>query len=228
MQTEVGGAFSINVGNDVCDVEIVNHIDYDDLRFIIDSLNSGRICDMNNAYDNGLEVLGSGSYGDVYGYKGYAIKKLYGDNNFEKKRCNDIQSMKDLSHLSCIPKLYAIVGGDIIIIERIFGVTVNQYCNEGIDDDSITVDESFVEKWDNALLDVISNGYSPDDLHEHNVMIEFETNRPVLVDLGWFHKHGMHYDTNDKNDLRSNDSYLKANRWAGQVIRDYVDRYASI
>lgn len=212
----------IKVGECFYNVEIVNDINHDDLCTIISTLYD---CSYSDAK---FEFLGSGSYGDVYGYKEYAIKKLFESEEFNHSRCNDIQPLKDLAHLSCIPKLYAIIDDDTIVVERIFGATVDQCCNEGKMLDKITIDESLVEKWDEALLEVISNGYSPDDLHESNVMIEIGTNRPVFVDLGWFYKHNGEYDVNDKNSLKSDKNYYRANQWAGRAIREFAERYASI
>lgn len=225
MGIETSGKFSIRASDKNYKIEIVNHINYDDLSFIVHNIDRIEMGTNRNTF----EKLGEGSYGTVYGYKNYAIKRLY-DSDFDNKGyCNDIQALKDLAHLDCIPSLYAVINNDVIITERIFGVTVDEYCNgyhyEG---NKSLINESFVRKWDEALFNVILNGYSPEDLHESNVMIEFETCRPMFIDLGFFRKHNTSYDFNDEDSIRSNEGYSKANRWTGKTIREYVDSYASI
>lgn len=200
------------------EVEYVNGIGYEDLKNIMNRLaNVDR-----EVYDNDFKKIGSGSSARVYSYKHYAVKKLYDGYTFGTEKDNDVEVLKDLGHLDCMPTIYAVVNDNVLIMQLVNGVTVSDFCENNVKRSNIIIDDKFVEKWDDALLSVIANGYSPHDLHENNVMIEETTSNPIIVDTGWFFKHGNEYDINDKDSLRSDESYSRANRWAGRVIRDYV------
>lgn len=206
-----------DVGN--FQVEYFNEIPYEDLKCIMEGVSN---LDKHKE-DVNLKKIGQGSSSKVYSYKNYAVKKLIEGYEFGTSRDNDVSVLKDLSHLDCIPTIYAVLNNSTLIMQLVNGVTVNDFCEGSIKHRNITVDDEFVEKWDDALLSIIAGGYSPHDLHEHNVMIEEGTSNPIMVDTGWFFKHGNEYDIRDKDSLRSNESYSRANRWAGRVIRDYVE-----
>src|SRR5690606_24508914 len=95
------------------EVEIIENMSMDDLYAIIDELN-------NNNFRN-FEKIGSGSYGHVWGYGDYAIKK-FKDRNDKQNR--DIQVLKDIGHLDCIPTLYAVIDDHVMILERVKGKTI--------------------------------------------------------------------------------------------------------
>lgn len=171
-----------------------------------------------------FDRLGSGSYSSVYGYKGYAIKQLQEDYTFDDGENNDVEILKNLSHLDCLPKLYAVIDDNVMIVERIRGLTVGAITDKGVKNDSINLDERFKEKFDLSLKQIIESGYSPRDLHENNVMIEEITNNPKIIDVGWFKKH--HWKDNDYSDVEeiaeSVDGYTGAHRWTGGAIDRYL------
>jgi hypothetical protein len=179
---------------------------------IVDTYNEGGIKQF--ASDEEFERIGSGSYGTVYGYKGFAIKYLYDlEDSFGN---NDVQALKDLCHLDCIPTLYAVVDGRLIITERIIGENVKSYVHK--DDNELNLDEGIIEHFSNILTDILFNGYSPQDVHWNNVMIETSTKTLKIVDLGFFYKHEKDYN---ENTYSTNDGYQDALDWVGKDLRKY-------
>lgn len=198
-------------------VEIVTDIPQEDLHYIVDLFSRSR-----DDFHDTLERIGSGSYGSVYGYKDYAIKRLYDSSDSKNK---DIEVLKNLKHLDCIPTLYAVINNSVLIMERIYGKTVRAYCHKGQDNNNeYGIDDKFIEKWENALLDVVKAGYSPDDLHESNVMIDSKTREPKLVDVGWFFKHNEDYDDFDIHSMKTDYGYSRAEMWTGDALRSYIRR----
>lgn len=193
-------------------VEIIENMPMDDLYAIIDGLEE----DFRH-----FEKIGSGSFGYVYGYGDFAIK-IFKEEGNELNR--DIGVLKDIGHLDCIPTLYAVIDDSIIIMERIHGKTVRQYCYGDDNNNEYGIDDNFIEKWENALLEVIKAGYSPDDLHESNVMIDSKTREPKLVDVGWFFKHESNYDNFDIHKMKTDYGYSRANTWTGDALKGYVRR----
>jgi serine/threonine protein kinase len=197
-----------------CRVEMVNEIPMEDIEVIIKSY-EGRF--------GSFSHIGSGSYGDVFGYNQYAIKRFQ-DEDDEYNR--DIEVLKDISHLEFIPTLYAVIDDCVMIMERIDGRTVREYCNYGRDDGNIAnVDQNFVDMFENCLIEIVKNGYSPEDLHESNVMIDFVTKTPKIVDVGYFKKHYSDYDNFDIHTIKNSDGgYSRANMWTGKSLQRYVDK----
>lgn len=159
-----------------------------------------------------LEEIGSGSCGHVFAYGKYAIKYIYDDTD---DACNnDVEVLKEISHLDSIPTLYAVIEDRLLIVERIVGKTVRDYVN--IYGNPYNVNESILDQWENALIDILKLGYSPYDLHESNVMIDIKGNIKI-IDVGFFKKHGcgdcLDYD---------NTGYRSAQRWTGEVLRQYI------
>lgn len=185
-------------------------ISREDVDYIIDLFNNDRLGE--------LEVIGTGSYSNVYGYKNYAIKMIKNENNEENR---DIGVLKDISHLSCIPTLYATYGKKLIISERIIGKTVDQYRRTL--DNPFNIDRTVIDRWSKALFDIVREGYSPDDLHEHNVMIDVQGEIKV-VDVGWFFKHENDYDNFNVHSVKSDYGYRRAEGWAGDILRHYINR----
>jgi tRNA A-37 threonylcarbamoyl transferase component Bud32 len=193
-------------------VELVNEIPMEDVETILKSYEGNF---------GSLRMIGSGSYGDVFGYEQYAIKRF----QYESSMNRDIDVLKDISHLDFIPTLYAVIDDCVMIMERVEGKTVRDYCNYGMDDGNIAnVDHSFIEMFEENLIEVIKNGYSPEDLHESNVMIDFKTNTLKMVDVGYFKKHYSDYDNFDIHSIKKNVGYSTANTWTGRALQRYIDK----
>lgn len=188
------------------EVEIINFIPQEDLDHIIDIYK-------NDEFDE-MDYLGSGSYGTVYGYKDYAIKKIY---DTDPHGSSDAKVLKDISHLDSIPTLYAIIDEHTLVVERIRGKTVKDYSYDLKNPWKIKKD--IINQWEDILISILKLGYSPHDLHESNVMIEEKTGTLKVVDVGFFKKHG----NDDANTYKSDRGYDNAQSWAGRVLRDYVD-----
>src|SRR6185312_6553113 len=196
------------------EVELVTNMPQEDIYHIMDLYNEGSL--------HKLKRIGRGSYGSVYGYKDFAIKEFH-DSSDELNR--DIDVLKSLKHLDCIPTLYAVIDNSVVIMERVYGKTIRQYCHNGEDNNNeYGIDESFIEKWENALLEVVKAGYSPDDLHESNVMIDERTIEPKLVDVGWFFKHNSNYDNFDIHKMKTDYGYSRAQMWTGDALKSYIRR----
>jgi serine/threonine protein kinase len=193
-------------------VEIVTHIPQEDLDYIVNLYKTNDL--------DSLSRIGKGSYSSVYGYKNYAIKFL---NDLDERECNDINVLTELQHLDCIPTLYAHIDRKALIVEKIEGLTVAKYCNDM--KNPLNIDENFISKWHNALLDVVRAGYSPDDLHEHNVMIDEKTVTPKFVDVGWFFKHNKEsFKDATIDEAKTEYGYSRAEEWTGHVLRSYMVR----
>lgn len=198
-------------------VEMVTNMPIEDIYYLLDLIDSSQ-WGMANAFET-LEWIGSGSFGRVYGYKDYAIKYLKDINDDN----NDIDVLKALKHIEAIPTLYAVIDDRILIMERVYGMTVRDYCNYGKDDNNkYGLDWGFMNDFDNALLEVVKAGYSPHDMHESNVMIDSRTKKPRLVDVGFFKPHNEEYDNYDIHTIKNSDrGYSNADRWTGTALRNY-------
>lgn len=192
-------------------VEIVNHIpahDLDYIRQIYKAGSEGRVFD----------YIGKGTYGCVRGYKNYAIKRFW---DSDESKNQDVRALKALGHLPCIPTLYAVIDDEILIMQRINGVTIGDY-SDNYPDNPANVDKHFIKQYENTLLSIIKEGYSPFDSHEYNVMIDLDRRIPVIVDVGFFEPHRINYQT--EQDMRSNRAYDSGMDWAGGVLERYVKR----
>lgn len=205
--------FMFNITN----VEIISAIPEEDLNHIVDMVKRDNL--------NVFEKIGDGSYSKVFGYKDYAIKSLvegyeFGDNCGET---NDVQALRDLSHLDCVPKIYAVIDNQTMIVERIRGLTVKAVCTHGQKSDKIKVDDNFKKKFDDSLVDIMLSGYDPEDVHENNIIIEEGTNKPKIIDLGWFKKHKYSEEKSIEVLKTRVTGYSNAQSWAGNVINQYLD-----
>lgn len=195
----------IDIENVDLDVEVFNKMHNDDLLHIIKLYHE-------HGFDE-LEILGEGTYGIVYEYYGFAIKKIY-----DKYNTRDADILRDLHHLDCLPKLYAIINDEIIVSEKINGRTVGYYYDKGLKFD---VSETIVDDWENALFKIIEEGYTPNDLHDENVMICEKSGDVIIIDVGCFYKHNSDYHS-DKDFMRKNDGFMMANDFTGVYLRRLV------
>lgn len=167
-------------------INVYNDIAQEDLDYIV------KLHKLDKMHEE-LYILGDGASGVVFGYKDYAIKSLFDSN--DSNDSNDIEALIDLSHLDFIPKIYATINNEVIIVEKIEGITVKHYCNTDLNN-SLNIDEDFMEIINEYVIEIVANGYIPKDMHGDNIMICEYTGRPIIVDLGWFIKHD-----NDMDDI---------------------------
>jgi serine/threonine protein kinase len=173
-------------------IEIVNPIPLDDLYHMVSIINKGH---RSEEFIN-LERLGSGAFGTVVAYKNYAIKYI----RDEDKRCtrdrggnkisdelSDATILKDLQHIPCIVKLYAVIDNIAIIVEKVDGMIAEKYSYNGWKQENF-INIDFAEAFENALKGILHKGYYPKDLHAENVMIDRKTGMPVIIDVGLFAK----------------------------------------
>lgn len=155
-----------------------------------------------------LEFIGSGTYGYVFGYKDYAIKvnKRVYPSEFEiRNQTNDKNALKKLNHVSCLPKLYAIIEDDIIIMERIRGRTVEDYFWQcGYKNNPL--DKLAFESIRDDLYEIVSSGFTPYDVHDNNVMIDYTTGQLKIIDTGYFREE----NTCTFSDIENNSGYQQA------------------
>lgn len=213
--------------------EIISPIPLDDLQHIVKKIEENREKifpkpDKNEYIRNNqrryqgylpLEFIGSGTYGLVYGYKDYAIKvnKRVFPSEFEiRNQVNDKNALKKLNHVSCLPKLYAIIEDDIIIMERIRGRTVEDYFWEG-GYKTNPIDNMAFESIRDDLYEIVSSGFTPYDVHDKNVMIDYITGKLKIIDTGYFREE----KTCEHSDIEENSGY----RQAIESIDKYERRY---
>lgn len=220
MKTLIDENFIIDFFENVWGVEIINEIPDEYLLQII-----GRYDNYIGGYSNDLfdlKLLGEGKSGYVFEFEKYAVKLIVNkESGITDRKQNDIQALKDLNHLDCIPTLYAVINEELIIMEKINGYTVNDYCSKN-GDNFLNIDDNFLDKWYNTLFTIIENGYTPDDLHDDNVMIDAERIRPVIVDLGWFDKHNKKYSSLEE--MKRNKGFENSEMWAGYMLNKYIQR----
>ena len=203
-------------------IKIVNNISISDLCTIINE----SFMEFRN-----FEKLGHGSYGDVFGYNDYAVKRFKNYLNEDNlSECLDAEILIELDEVKSVPKLYAVVYDEILIMERVYGYTVGDYCEDYNNEvnNPIGIDEEFIDKFKNALLDIVKAGYTPKDLHEYNVMIDSRNKEPKIVDVGLFRRHNQRYDNSDIHSLESNNGYMTANSWTGSTLRRFVNTHSDI
>ena len=194
-------------------VEIVNPIGKDFLKEVVNAY-------LMNDFQNRFDILGSGSYGYVYGFDEYAIKFIYDLSEMELA-CNDVEVLKSLSHLNFIPKLYAVIDDVVLIVERIFGKTVMDYV--AMPNNPYNINESILDEFENALFEIIKCGYTPYDLHKNNVMID-KNGKIKIVDVGFFKLH--EYDGDIHGYYKHNDGYKEAS-FTLNSLRNYVYNIAN-
>lgn len=179
-------------------IEVVNPLPLHDLLHMVDIINKG----IHSREAKELDNLGAGHFGTVMGYKDYAIKYIRdgddyyddygGESNLPKDELKDAVILKDLQSIKYIPRLYAVVDKTAIIIERVHGVTVEQYKNIMGNDRDIWANKDnfvnidFLNVYKEALKDILHLGYKPADLHGENIMVCKKSGMPVIIDVGLF------------------------------------------
>lgn len=190
------------------EVTIYNEIELNDLEVMVKAVK-----DYNNKLEVGhagefdsLKYLGSGAYGYVKGYKNYAIKVLsdtkgYYDtrDNFIIPKLEDIHILKELQTVSAIPKLYASIGDNAVIMERIDGVTLDElWKNVNYQGDSAEYlfHENFKQLLADSIKEILDCGLQPNDLHSNNLMVCQQTGKPRIIDVGMYlpYKYGEPID----------------------------------
>lgn len=143
---------------------------------------------------NGYEYLGSGGFGEVYGYNNYAIKRFTSDLTYKDEE-NDISDVSDayilhkLQSVSNIPNIYGLIGKTAMIVDRIDGITLDDYIR-GLKKNEITpfMCDNFYDEYDKMIKEIFNLGFVPCDLNNNNIMICRKTGLPKIVDVGLFFK----------------------------------------
>ena len=218
-------------GNRKLKTEIISPIPLDDLQHILSKIEENRekifpkpekheYHRMNQRRFQGyldLEFIGSGSFGLVYGYKEYAIKvnkRIFPSESEIKNQMNDKNVLRKLNHISCLPKLYAIIEDDIIIMERIRGKTIEDYFWEG-GYKNHPIDKNAIESIRNDIYEIVASGFTPYDVHENNVMVDYRTGTFKIIDTGYF----IEEHTCEFSDIEDNSGYDQA--------MSYIDNFES-
>lgn len=195
---------------------------WEDIRVINNNISKGVLSYIYEVYREDkwheLELLGKGASGKVYGYRDYAIKLLK-----KNERHRDIEVLEFLQgKVSCIPTLYAIISDAVMIMERIKGVTVGRYehlISTERETSIKSIHPDFNKIYKQGLKEIINAGYSPKDIHRYNVMIEEDTGKPVIIDVGLFKKY---YD--EPPNFESIDEDEDARKSIGRIY-EIMERY---
>ena len=155
-----------------------------DLEYLVTLMENG-----SEKLDEDLKKLGSGQYGTVYGYKDYAIKYSRRHVYWHKEdEPEDAVVLKALQEFDFIPRLYATYGSDYMIVSRVRGMTVNEFIDKRMQGRNIYINPRFNEAFKQALRQIALAGFDPNDMHSKNVMVDYKTGMPMLVDVGFFEK----------------------------------------
>jgi hypothetical protein len=222
-------------------IEVIQPLPLNDLMFLVDLVNEGG---HNSPKASNLQKLGRGAFGTVLGYKDYAIKyfrdgadcyedKGYNHNNIPQGEIRDAYILKELQSIPSIPRIYAVINNEAIIMEKVDGENVDDYrsrvrsSKNKSEDNYVSLDfnKVFVE----ALKDILHIGYEPYDLHGYNVMVCRKTGLPKIVDVGLFKKivnADMKSQFKDKNSIDPSSVYpaCDAMSWIHSPMEEYIER----
>jgi predicted Ser/Thr protein kinase len=150
----------------------VNNIAIEDYQYILNMFYE------NTLYDK-CEVIGVGGWSIVFGYKHYAIKHFQCQNVINKQ---DPIILTLLQDIKTFPKLYFYIAEQIMVSERVMGANINNVLRQNIQ--PVT---QWLEVLESSLNQVVTKGYTPNDVHEENVIID-NNGIPRIVDVGAFIK----------------------------------------
>lgn len=205
------------------DVELINEIPQQDLDYMMNLIEKGK-----RALDKELERLGRGAYGTVYGYKDYAIKILNGyEEGFNScdAETNDGDILEGLQSVKYVPKLYAKIENRAIIVSRVRGLTVSEYVKAMRNGKCENfINPSFNTAFEEALKDVVMLGYKPYDLHDCNVMIDYDNGLPIIVDVGLFSRWDKSFKDRNSIDLRDTYPTSDAMYYICDSLSPYIRR----
>lgn len=219
-------------------IEIIKPIPLEDLLHMAEVIRDGH--DSERARE--LDQLGRGAFGTVLGYKEYAIKYFrngkdcyedsgYGQNGLsDKDEIRDVTVLRELQFIPSIPRLYAVIDGIAIIMERVNGHTCDDYMSNvrtaGYKGNYIS--KRFNKVYIEDLIKIAKYGFEPNDLHGGNVMVCKKTGLPKIVDVGLFKKFEERKIESIKE--KSEDEILEiysvqsAKSWIADRLESYIDR----
>lgn len=177
-------------------VKIVTPLPLMDMQAILNGMNQ---YEQTRKAPDDFEVLGQGYFGEVFGYKGYALKYVsggqssysgYGETGNTNGEILDAFVLRELQCVPAIPRLYGVIDNKIIIMEKVDGMTVRQYKDQMEDVDKMDnfIDVNYIKEHKEIIKDILMAGWIPVDLHRDNVMIDRKTGRPRIIDVGLFKK----------------------------------------
>lgn len=174
-------------------VEVVTPLLKNDLYHMVDIVISGAESDKFCR----LKTLGYGNFSVVKEYRQYAIKYItnmdelddIGDTEIQKGTIKDAIILKRLKNIKGLPKLYAIIDNKAMIVEQIDGITFESYYEEILYGSCYLgyISKNFYDEFVEILRNIIEIGnHIPLDIHTDNVMVDRNTGKPVIIDVGLF------------------------------------------
>jgi serine/threonine protein kinase len=211
-------------------VEIVTPLPLADLQVIVDGMNEYKMNRGKNP--EAFQELGRGHFGTVFGYKGYAIKLVrggqsaysgYGDSRKSSGEILDAYVLRQLQSIPSIPRFYGTIDNEIIIMEKIDGMTLRQYQDqmEELDKMDNFIHPDYINQHKEIMKDILMAGWIPVDLHMDNVMVCRQTGKPRIIDVGLF-KH-MDKDALELRGETREECFLD-DFWQAKDATDYAKR----
>lgn len=162
-------------------LKIVKDINQESIKEILKIWN-----ECNKRFDKlPLPIIGVGGFSHVYEYISndklkFAIKAIRKDPEGNYLTQKDERNLEILNGHPFIPTLFAYIEKEIMIMERVEGITAEQYnCSSN----RIKLNKYFVENFKKTLDYMRSNGIEIGDIEERNVVINHD-GFGVIVDTG--------------------------------------------
>lgn len=134
-----------------------------------------------------LTSIGRGEFGTLYSYKDYAIKIFF--NGWHGRVDNDYEKLEKLQGIPLYPKLYAYYPNKFMIVEKINGITIDQYKRLENEEKFKIISKINMIKSMTKIQSYVKNTIDRDiyihDSHDSNVMVTYEGELKI-VDVGHF------------------------------------------
>lgn len=191
----------------------VNGMDMDILNRIKDAYTNYMMRDEKIPFT----LIGRGWFGEVYRFHNYAIKIIRKDRKDSMSGLKDIHMLKELSFLDFIPKIYASINNDCVIMELIEGKTIAEYIGG---DNTLNLDMSILYELEDCLRKVYQSGFIPSDCHSENIMID-NNGHIKLIDVANYRA----YAYTDSDLMEINLSQNTGLYFAGDELKAYLQSF---